>query len=116
MIKSVADYLKSVNESYKILYPKAKAEYPFVNGLFFRGLTETKYKLLPSVLRNKKAMKAEKTLLLNFRDYMPQHNSNYDFTHHRIDILALMQHFRIPKRKELCLYLILGIMSRKIKI
>ena len=103
-ISTVAEYIDAVKESYKLLYPDAKIfdNKSNENGLFFRGHEEDNYRLLPSVLRDapgkKPVSKAEKTLLLNFRDFMPHNNLSYDFINQRIEILAMMQHYAIPTR------------------
>ena len=100
-ISSLSEYLEAIKDAYKILYPysNTKTERLVNNGMFFRGHSKSiDYRLLPSVLRNDKSKKAEKTLLFNFRDFMPHNNLSYDFLNQRIEILAMMQHYEIPTR------------------
>ena len=100
-VKNLTEYLEKIKEVYLKLYPKAiSSEFGdnFENGLFFRGQSHHGHGLSPGVLRTKDDIKAEKTMLFNFRDYMPQHNLSFDFIKKRIEILAWMQHYRIPTR------------------
>jgi hypothetical protein len=98
---NLTEYLEKIKEVYLQLYPRAVSKEfgdNFDNGLFFRGQSNYKHGLIPGVLRTEEDIKAEKTLLFNFRDYMPQHNLSFDFINERIEILSWMQHYRIPTR------------------
>jgi hypothetical protein len=52
--------------------------------------------LLPRVFRESKFN--EKEVLLDYKQYLPQTNSNYDYIRDRLKVLADMQHHGIPTR------------------
>lgn len=69
--------------------------------LFFRGLCDKNFELLPSVFRmNKTNGKTydEKTIFLDFMQYAPENNITYDFIRDSDKVLAEMQHYGIPTR------------------
>ena len=64
--------------------------------LFFRGHSNEKYKLLPSVFRNQSYI--EKDIYLDFMQYAPENNIHFDFIRESDKVLADMQHYGIPTR------------------
>jgi len=88
MIETVEAYLIEIKRIY--------SEWNVKKHLFFRGHSDCKYKLIPSVSRNK--LLSEKEILLDFKQYAPAHEVNYDFIGERDRILADMQHYGIPTR------------------
>lgn len=93
MIKSLNDYIKSIVS----LYSKRNC----TKHLFFRGLCDKNFELLPSVFRpNKTNGKTfdEKTIYLDFMQYAPENNITYDFIRDADKVLAEMQHYGIPTR------------------
>jgi len=94
-ISTIEEYIIKVKEIYE-RNKKCLCEAGKTKHLFFRGHSKKSYELKPSVLRNK--VYSEKTILLDFVHYGPQHNINYDFERERINILTEMQHNEIPTR------------------
>lgn len=87
VIKSLQDFIKLVKDFYsKGCYQK---------HLFFRGHSSEKYELLPSVFRKSYD---EKDIYLDFMQYAPENNLNYDFIKDSDKVLSDMQHYGIPTR------------------
>ena len=84
-ICSLTGYIERINKIYDKLNP--------TEALFFRGLAEKSYELLPSVLRNSKDRDRETKYLLNYRDNLPRQNKNYHFIKNRTEILVDMQNY-----------------------
>jgi len=89
MVKTVKEYLEEVEKIYDLWEGEKK-------HLFFRGHSNFEYQLYPNVLREKGYN--EKEIFLDFKQYSPQHNMNYDFDEERDKVLADMQHYGIPTR------------------
>ena len=87
-IKSVVDFTKSILEYYQ----KTKSK----KHLFFRGHSKLSYPLIPSVFRNPHY--SEKEILLDFKQYAPEHNIKYDFIYECDKVLCDMQHYGLPTR------------------
>ena len=89
MVKNLLDYFNEV----KNIYEKTKSK----KHLFFRGHSDgAKYCLQPTVFRD--SIYNEKEVLLDFKQYAPTHNINYDFVDERDKVLADMQHYKLPTR------------------
>ena len=93
MINSLNDYINFIVNFY--------SEGKYTKHLFFRGLCDKTFELLPSVFRpNKSNGKTfdEKTIYLDFMQYAPENNLVYDFIRDSDKVLAEMQHYGIPTR------------------
>lgn len=89
MIKHLSKYIAKINT----IYGDSKVK----KHLFFRGHSNRKgYKLEPTIFRN--ASYSEKEILLDFKQYAPTHNINYDYIDERDKVLADMQHHKLPTR------------------
>jgi len=88
MVKDIEQYLTEVKNAYSDFKPK--------KHLFFRGHSSCWFRLCPSVFRN--PFYNEKDIVLDFKQYAPFHNINYDFIDERDKVLADMQHYEIPTR------------------
>lgn len=86
-INSVSDFLNWIHSCYK----KNNSN----KHLFFRGHSVSTYELIPSVFRNKFN---EKDIILDFKQYAPVHNIQYDFIYECDKMLCDMQHFGLPTR------------------
>ncbi len=91
---SVAEYIAIVFNIYKKNNKAAKKHF------MFRGLSNSSYKLEPSIFRHKNSLKQikEKEVLLDFKQYAKEHNLNYDFIYECDMVLGDMQHHGIPTR------------------
>lgn len=89
VVKSVKEYINAVQESYNELECEKK-------HLFFRGHSKVSYSLMPTVFRKKKYN--EREILLDFKQYAPEHNINYDYIKERSKMLVDMQHYDLPTR------------------
>jgi hypothetical protein len=87
VVKSVAAYVELVKGCYQL----TKAQ----KHLFFRGNNKISYELIPSVFRDHFS---EKDVLLDFRQYAPEHNIKYDFVYECDKVLGDIQHFGLPTR------------------
>lgn len=93
MIKSLDEYVKIILDFY--------STGNYTKHLFFRGLCDKSFDLLPSVFRpnkNKGKTYDEKTIYLDFMQYAPENNLTYDFIRDSDKVLAEMQHYGIPTR------------------
>ena len=88
-ITSTAEFIEYIQNYYKI--SKAKKH------LFFRGHSDTDFKLLPSVFRPRSKYN-EKEILLDFKQYAPDFNFSYDFIRDIDKVLCDMQHNGLPTR------------------
>lgn len=86
-IKSLEDFIKLTINFY--------SQEDYQKYLFFRGHSNEKYELLPSVFRKPYN---EKDIYLDFMQYAPENNIHYDFIRESDKILADMQHYGIPTR------------------
>ena len=86
-VDSVISYIKYIKEFYHSINPK--------KHLFFRGHSRISYELIPSVLRGNLN---EKDIILDFQQYAPQYNINFDFVYDCDKVLGYMQHYGIPTR------------------
>ena len=86
-IASLIDYIKVIQDIYRNEKPK--------KHLFFRGHSKVSYKLIPSVFRENYS---EKDILLDFKQYAPEHHLEYDFIYDCDKVLGDMQHYGLPTR------------------
>jgi len=87
IIDSVLTFIDYIQKYYKTVDPK--------KHLFFRGHSKVSYELIPSVFRKNES---EKDILLDFKQYAPEHNIKYDFIYECDRVLNDMQHFGLPTR------------------
>lgn len=87
VVKTLEDFIKIIIKFY--------SDGNYSKHLFFRGLSNENYELLPSIFR--KAYN-EKDVYLDFMQYAPENNINYDFIRESDKVLADMQHYGIPTR------------------
>jgi hypothetical protein len=92
LITSVADFVEKVQSLYKNKNSQ--------KHLFFRGHSNIKFKLFPSIFRKapNKIFYCEKDVILDFKQYASEHNISYDFTKDLDKVLCDMQHNGIPTR------------------
>lgn len=94
-ISTLEEYISEIKEIYDSIEKRCDKNKK-QKHLFFRGHSDKKYQLIPTVLRDNSI--SEKEILLDFVHYGPQHNINYEFEKERIQILTDMQHNEIPTR------------------
>ena len=87
IIKSLEEFVKQIINFY--------SETSFSKHLFFRGLSDEGYELLPAIFRKNFN---EKDVYLDFMQYAPENNLHYDFIKDSDKVLADMQHYGIPTR------------------
>lgn len=88
-ISSLSDFVSEIIKFYNNSRPD--------KHLFFRGHSQANWKLLPSVIRDKDKYK-ERDIYLDFMQYAPEHNIQYDFISQSDRVLADMQHYVTPTR------------------
>lgn len=99
-IENLIDYIKRIQ---KICTDEEFAGKDNKSGLFYRGITNKKYSLSPSVFREGKEYD-ERKIFLNYRDNLPRittsnfYTERFDIDKNRLEILAEMQHYGIPTR------------------
>ena len=86
-INSVVNFVEYIKEYYSSVNPK--------KHLFFRGHSKISYELIPSIFRKDIS---EKDVILDFQQYAPEHNINYDFIYDCDKVLGYMQHYGMPTR------------------
>lgn len=84
---SVQSFIDQVQKSYGDIQTQ--------KHLFFRGVKKVSYELVPPVFRQNYS---ERDILLDFKQYAPEHSINYDFIVERDKILVDMQHYGLPTR------------------
>lgn len=87
--------IKNLKEFIDIII-RVYTNWNYSKHLFFRGHSNEKYKLLPSVFRNQSYI--EKDIYLDFMQYAPENNIHFDFIRESDKVLADMQHYGIPTR------------------
>ncbi len=100
-VKSVSEYVEKVSEIYKDddFVPHDEDD-EYKKMLFFRGHADEDYKLLPSIFREGRKKRDEKSILDEYKCHLPRYTNikHLDFEKDRMEILAEMQHQGIPTR------------------
>ena len=92
VINTVEEFIGFVRDYY--------LNHSFKKHLFFRGVPNKDFDLLPSVFRieGTQSPYSEKDIFLDFMQYAPANNIVYDFVKDCDKVLSDMQHFGMPTR------------------
>lgn len=89
-ITSITSYIEEIQK-----INKTENEKKF---LFYRGVSNVDYCLIPRIFRIREQKYNERDILLDYKHYLPQFSPHYIFPRDILNMLIDMQHYGIPTR------------------
>lgn len=88
VVKNLTEYISEIQ---KINVAASSSKH-----LFYRGVKDRAYQLIPKIYRDTKFK--ERDIVLDYKHYSPQTGANYNFPKDILKMLADMQHYGVPTR------------------